>query len=249
MLTAQMDIEDVVREIMTDVRWLENYQTMQARIIAKELLRMGTVPATLVRQLRSPKTQNEWTILYTIRRGVAPLPVSMKYTTLQEEDGIYVYNPIISEDGIRIVILQPHFFRRYRERLGLGDKLKTPQLIRRYMKLNLNGSFMPSGHRNGEPVWSLCVEEGVVLGVYIGERVFLGRTFITYDMAHEGIQAETLSKGDESRRQLKMRPTSARDMIKYSREAERITHETEQENQKSETIEDKSLRGSRVPKV
>ena len=230
MLTAQMDIEDVMREIMSDVRWLENYQTMQANIIAKQLLRMGTVPATLVKQLRSPKTQNEWTILYTIRKGMVPVPLSMKYTTLQDEDGIYVYNPIISEDGLRLVILQPHFFRRYRERLGLGDKLKTPQLIRRYMKLNLSGSFMPSGKRKGEPVWSLCVEEGVVLGVYIGERVFLGRTFITYDMAHEGIQADTLRKGDESRLQLKMRPTSARDMIKFSREAERITHETEQKD-------------------
>lgn len=234
MLTAQMDIEEVMREIMTDVRWLENYQTMQARVVAKELLRMGTVPATLVKQLRSPKTQNEWTVLYTIRKGMAPVPLSMKYTTLQNEDGIYVYNPIISEDGLRIVILQPHFFRRYRERLGLGDKLKTSQLIRRYMKLNLSGSFMPSGKRNGEPVWSLCVEEGVVLGVYVGERVFLGRTFITYDMAHEGIQEDTLRKGNENRLQLKMRPTSARDMIKYSREAERITHETEQKDSEQE---------------
>ena len=231
MLTAQMDIEDVVREIMTDVRWLENYQAMHSKTLAKELRRMGTVPATLVKQLRSPKTQNEWTVLYTIPRGMVPLPVSMEYTTLQDEDGIYVYNPIISENGLRIVILQPHFFRRYRERLGLGDKLKTTQLIRRYMKLNLNGSFMPSGHRKGEPVWSLCVKEGVVLGVYVGERVFLGRTFITYDMAHEGIQADTFSEGDESRCQQKMRLTSARDIIKYSREAEQITYETERENQ------------------
>ena len=228
MLTAQMDVEDVMREIMTDVRWLENYQTMQAGIVAKELLRMGTVPATLVKQQRSPKTQNEWTILYTIRKGMPPVTLSMKYTTLQNEDGIYVYNPVISEDGLRLVILQPHFFRRYRERLGLDNKLNTNQLIRRYMKLNLNGSFMPSGKRKGEPVWSLCVEEGVVLGVYISERVFLGRTFITYDMAHEGVQANTLSEGNEKRRKLKMRQTSARDMIKYSREAERITHETEE---------------------
>ena len=36
-------------------------------------------------------------------------------------------------------------------------------------------------------------EEGVVLGGYVGERVFLGRTFITYDMAHEGTQADTPS--------------------------------------------------------
>ena len=230
MLTAQMDIEDVMREIMTDVRWLENYQTMQKKFIIKELLRMGTLPATQVKQLRSPKTQNEWTILYTIRKSMPPVPFSVIYTTLQNEDGIYVYNPVILEDGLSLIILQPHFFRRYRERLGLSDKLKTPQLIRRYMKLNLNGTFMPSGQRKGEPVWSLCVEEGVVLGVYVGERVFLGRTFITYDMAHEGAQAETLSEGNENRRNLKLRPTSARDMIKYSHEAERITRESEQKD-------------------
>ncbi len=230
MLTAQMDVKEVVREIMTDVRWLENFQTMHEKIIAKELRRIGTVPATVVKQVRSPKTQNEWTILYTIHKSMLPVPLSTKYTTLQNEDGIYVYNPVISEDGLRLVILQPHFFRRYRERLGLGDKLKTPQLIRRYMKLNLNGSFMPSGKRDGVPVWSLCVEEGVVLGVYVSERVFLGRTFITYDMAHEGIQAETLRKGDENRLQLEVKITSARDMIKYSRETERITRKTEQED-------------------
>ena len=55
-------------------------------------------------------------------------------------------------------------------------------------------------------------------------------TFITYDMAHEGIQADTLRKGDENRLQLEIRATSSRDMIKYSREAERITHKTEQED-------------------
>ncbi len=230
MLTAQMDVREVVREIMTDVRWLENIQTMHEKFIARELRQMGTVPATVVKQVRSPKTKNEWTILYTIHKDMPPVPLSTKYTTLQNEDGIYVYNPVISEDGLRLIILQPHFFRRYRERLGLGDKLKTPQLIRRYMKLNLNGSFMPSGKHNGEPVWSLCVEEGVVLGVYVSERVFLGRTFITYDMAHEGIQADTLRKGDENRLQLEIRATSSRDMIKYSREAERITHKTEQED-------------------
>ena len=69
-----------------------------------------------------------------------------------------------------------------------------------------------------------------MLGVYVSERVFLGRTFITYDMAHEGIQADTLRKGDENRLQLEIRATSSRDMIKYSREAERITHKTEQED-------------------
>lgn len=55
-------------------------------------------------------------------------------------------------------------------------------------------------------------------------------TFITRDMAHEGIQAKTLRKGDENRLQLEVKITSARDMIKYSRETERITRKTEQED-------------------
>lgn len=226
MLTSNMDIEDVVREIMTDVRWLESYSTIHERSFVRELLRMKTLPATLVKQVRSTKTQNEWTLMYSWRKDM-PIPFMIKYTTLQNEDGIYVYNPIISDDGLRLIILQPHFFRRYRERLGLGDKLKTTQLIRRYMKMNPNGSFQPSGNRKGEPVWSLCVKEGVVLGVYISEKVFLGRTFVTYDMAHEGKQTDIFNEGDKNRRGLKMRATSAREVIRSAHEAERITNETE----------------------
>lgn len=229
MLTAKMDIEDVVREVMTDVCWLESYQTIHKKSIAMELLRSKTLPATVVKQIRSPKTQNEWTLIYTWRED-PPIPYLRKYTTLQDEDGIYVYSPIMSDDGLRLIILQPHFFRRYRERLGLGDKLKTSQLIRRYMKLNPNGSFQPSGKRKGEDVWSLCEKEGVVLGVYIGERVFLGRTFVTYDMAHEGEQAAIFNEGDEKRSELRMHVTSAREMIRSAHEAERITHESEQED-------------------
>ena len=229
MLTAQMNVEEVVHELMADVGWLESYQTMQAKVIGKELVRMGTLPATVVKQARSPKTKNEWTLLWTIRKDRPLIPFAAYYTTLQDEDGIYVYKPIISEDGLRIIVLQPHVFRRYRERLDLGDKLKPGQLIRRFMKLNLSGSFMPSGKYKDEPSWSLCTEEGVVLGIYISERVFLGRTFIKYDMAHEGRQADTLREGDENRRNLKLKMTSPRDMIKFAQEAERITKKSEQE--------------------
>lgn len=95
------------------------------------------------------------------------------------------------------------------------------------MKKNLSGHFMQAGQHNDEPSWALCIEEGVVLGKFVGEQLFLGRTFITYDMAHEGRQANTFSEGDEKRRQLKMQVASSRDVIKHSYEAERITHETE----------------------
>lgn len=229
MLTAQMDVEDVVHEIMTDVRWMETYLTMQAKVVAKELLRQGTFPATVVKQVKSPKTQNEWTVLHSIGKRRPFLPIPIYYTTLQNEDGIYVYVPRMGEDNIVVVLLQPHVFRRYRERLALGDKLKTPQLIRRYMKQNLTGQFMPAGEHKGDPTYALCTEEGVVLGNFVGEQLYLGRTFITYDMAHEGEQADTFYEGDEKRQQLKTRGISSRDVIRRSYETERITQITEQE--------------------
>ena len=223
MLTAQMDVEDVVHEIMTDVRWLETYLTMQTKVVMKELRKLGTIPATVVKQAKSPKTQNEWTILHTIEKGKALVPATVYYTTLQDEDGVYIYAPRMTQDEIYVVVLQPHVFRRYRERLNLGDKLKTPQLIRHHMKKNLNGHFMPAGQHQDEPSWALCIEEGVVLGNFVGEQLFFGRTFITYDMAHEGLQADTFSEGDEKRRQLKTQVVSSRDVVKHSYEAESIT--------------------------
>ena len=71
---------------------------------------------------------------------------------------------------------------------------------RRYMKKNLNGHFMPAGQHNNEASWALCIEEGVVLGKFVGEQVFYGSTFLTYDMAYDGRQADTFSEGEEKRR-------------------------------------------------
>ena len=223
------DVVNIIRE-----RWLETYLTIQAKVVNKELLRLGTIPATVVKQVRSQKTQNEWTVLHLISKRTQRLPSIIYYTTLQNEDGIYVYNPIITEDSVYVVVLQPHVFRRYRERLALDEKMKTAQLIRRYMKQNTDGQFMPAGQHKDEPSNALCIKEGVVLGNFVGEQVYLGRTFITYDMAHEGSQADTFYEGDEKRSKLKMQAASARDVIRRSRETERITHETEQEQKEQE---------------
>ena len=59
---------------------------------------------------------------------------------------------------------------------------------------------MPAGQHNNEASWALCIEEGVVLGKFVGEQVFYGSTFLTYDMAHDGRQADTFSEGEEKRR-------------------------------------------------
>ena len=231
MLTAQMEVDEIMREMMQDIRWLHGWQEMNGKPLSAELvrqLRQGQRSCSTFRQLRSPYTKNEWTILLTIK---APkiLPLMMQWTTLQDGEGLYVYQPTLGDTTWRLIILSPHVFRRYRERLRLGDKLTTTQLVRRYMKMNTSGTFMPNGKHKGGPAWALCIEEGIVLGKYVSELCFFGSTFITHDILHDGRQSKMAWEGEEKRQALKPKPTGIRETIRMANEAERVTDECERE--------------------
>ena len=229
MLTAKMEVDEVMREVMQDVRWTEGWYEMNMRMLIKEILRSGHIPCTAVRQVTSPVTRNVWTLMLTIPSMQKPLPMCVRYTTLQDEDGVYVYQPIQSGDGMRLLVFMPHFFRRYRERMALGDKLKTHQLIRRYMKLNRDGTFKAVGRHKGYTSWAICTEEGVTLGGFCTELCFLCKTFITHDMLRDGRQAREVWNGEEERQNLKLKFRSVREYIRLANEAEHLTSEEEQQ--------------------
>lgn len=231
MLTAKMEIDEVMREVMQDVRWLHGWQEMNEKVLSKELLmqlKNGQRTCSVVRTLRSPHTRNEWTMMMSIR---APkiIPIIFQWTTLQDEDGVYVYQPVLGDDTWRLIILSPHVFRRYRERMHLGDNLTMAQLIRRYMKMNVNGTFMPNSKHNGEPAWALCMEEGLVLGRYVSELCFFGSTFITHDILHDGRQSRMAWEGEEKRQAQRPKVAGIKATIRMARDAERITNECERD--------------------
>lgn len=231
MITANMDIDEVVHDVMQDMRWLQGWQQQNMSIMARDLLKQidnGQRSCSVVKQLKSPYTKNDWSMLISIR---APkiIPLSMQWTTLQNDDGIYVYQAVPGDKTWIVIILTPHVFRRYRERLSLGDKLNTNQLIRRYMKNNYCGTFMPNGKHNDQPSWALCIEEGLILGKFVSDLCFFGSTFITHDLLYDGRQSKMAWEGEDRRQSLRPQYSSVRERMRMTRDTERITDNCEVE--------------------
>lgn len=242
MLTIKMSLYETVRELMDDARWIEGWITQNSKIFSKELLRQRheaerkkaragfLSAATAVKEVTAPRTQNVWTVMWIIPEGEA-YPKHAAYTTQQDENGIYVYQTVLSEEGgMELLIFMPHFFRRYRERAGI-ENLKPRQLIRQYVKRNLYGTFERNGYHKGYPSYLICTKEGVSLGYYLSQQIFLCNTFITYDMAYPGKQQKIIDHGKEKQEKQRYIYNSAglRDIIRYTRNIEQIAEQSEKE--------------------
>lgn len=102
-------------------------------------------------------------------------------------DGLTVYTTWLGDQKmISPMVLTPHMWKRYAERVGL-DK-KGIDLVKHYFMHNAHGkdshnqrAVGRSVRYNGEEHLACCVNEGVLLGQQYGD-MFVARTFITYDM-------------------------------------------------------------------
>lgn len=125
----------------------------------------------------------------TILTGVAVI----RHTS----DGMTVYTTWLRDQMlIAPMVLTPHMWKRYAERAKV-DKHGI-ELLKHYFTHNPHGKDSDnqrvvgrSVRWNGEEHMSCCVPEGVLLGQQYG-RMFIVRTFITYDMC-TGLQQREFS--------------------------------------------------------
>ena len=102
-------------------------------------------------------------------------------------DGMTVYTTwLTGQKLISPMVLTPHMWKRYAERVKVGEH--GIKLIKHYFSNNPNGKDSDnqkvvgrSVRWNGEDHLSCCVPEGVLLGQEF-DKYYLVRTFITYDM-------------------------------------------------------------------
>ena len=112
----------------------------------------------------------------------------------QGGDGITVYTTWLDDQQlISPMVLTPHFWKRYAERAHVEKH--GMELVKHYFKSNPHGADSRnqkivgrSVRWNGEDHLSCCVTDGVLLGQQYG-RLFVARTFITYDMC-SGLQQQ-----------------------------------------------------------
>lgn len=189
MLLVGMKPQELLAEVSDDLKKIAAWFPSQHAIAHRWMLKQK-LPAWFCTQYKSARN-NVWKIMWEIQSRKFPTGALVEYTTINGKHGRFVIKPQISAGGFFIILHIPHFFKRYRERMKLGDKLKPEQLIRRYLRNNTSG--INTGKKLNVEV---TTKEGIALGNVIYKRLVIINTFITYDMSY-GKQVERFNDGRE----------------------------------------------------
>ena len=189
MLLVGMKPQELLAEVSDDLKKIAAWFPSQHAIAHRWMLKQK-LPAWFCTQYKSARN-NVWKIMWEIQSRKFPTGALVEYTTINGKHGQFVIKPQISAGGFFIILYIPHFFKRYRERMKLGDKLKPEQLIRRYLRNNTSG--INTGKKLNIEV---TTKEGIALGNVIYKRLVIINTFITYDMSY-GKQVERFNDGRE----------------------------------------------------
>lgn len=202
MIVDSMTHEEVYQELERDRDTLTRWWQHQKDTLRRRLLKARQFPVNLWYEYTSPR-KNHYTLYTRIfdKRGKAMLTgiCAMRHT----QEGLTGYTTWIEgQKLISPMVLTPHMWKRYAERCGVEKS--GAELIRHYFTHNSYGQDTRnqqivgrSVRYNGEQHMCCCVNDGVLLGQEQG-RLFVARTFITYDMC-SGLQEQEF---EECRKQI-----------------------------------------------
>lgn len=175
MLLLSMNKEELTRQVAEDFLQVKRYTDLHTDAIRDRIFRKGE--KHICEKWKS-KNGNEWTWMFDMNNECTALITY--FTTINTQYGRYVFKPQVTPHGFVLMAYIPHFFKRYRERMKMGPKLTTQQLIRKYFRRNNNATQEYRGNGKIE----ITSADGVGLGNIISLRIRLLRTFITRDMAY-----------------------------------------------------------------
>lgn len=192
MLLMSMNKEELTAQIAEDFLQIKQYTDLRTQLIRDRVNRKGE--RHICDTWRS-KNNNEWTLMIDVDKGTDAMLTF--FTTINTKYGRFVFKPQVTNHGFILLAYIPHFFKRYRERMKMGTKLTTMQLIRKYFRRNGNATEDYRGKGRIE----ISSADGVCLGNIVSLRIRLLRTFITRDMAY-GDQEERFSTQEEFRKKV-----------------------------------------------
>ena len=190
MLIIGMTLEQMQKQISNDYLLLSRYlDTMNGKL--RYWADRSKVGDSTSINWKSPNG-NQWKTIFIKCKSEVSM---VSFTWIESSAGRYVFKAQMTLHGYVLLIYLPHFFRRYRERMNLGNKFTTMQIIKRYLKRNR------SAHTTYKDDGKLefTFEDGVGLGVALGLRARLIKTFITYDMAFKN-QAKRFDESEQYRK-------------------------------------------------
>lgn len=192
MLLMSMNKEELTAQIAEDFLQIKQYTDLRTQLIRDRVNRKGE--RHICDTWRS-KNNNEWTLMIDVDKGTDAMLTF--FTTINTKYGRFVFKPQVTNHGFILLAYIPHFFKRYRERMKMGTKLTTMQLIRKYFRRNGNATEDYRGKGRIE----ISSADGVCLGNIVSLRIRLLRTFITRDMAY-GDQEERFATQEAFRKEV-----------------------------------------------
>lgn len=192
MLIMSMNKEELTQQVAEDFLQVKHYTDLRTETLRDLVWRKGQ--RHICDNWKS-KNGNVWTWMLDIE-GEDQAMMTF-FTTINTDNGLFVFKPQVTPQGFILIVYLPHFFKRYRERMKLGPKLKTLQVIRKYFRRNGNATQEYRGKGRIE----ITSADGVGLGNFVSLRIRLLRTFITRDMAY-GDQEERFASQEEFRQKV-----------------------------------------------
>lgn len=195
MLVQGMTTDEFVAEVEADAHNVERYIGYKENKIRRAFLKTRKA-FTIVFDYTSPR-KNKWLIIIIKNRkkGFIPIPVVLEHT----ERGYGATLAWLPSDKEKtIVSFIPHFFARYKRRLGLKET--GMDLIKKFFLDNPHLIHVVKTDLEGNIDYDLfsTTENGVFLGNIVSDERFVYKTFVRKDML-QGFQVELYERSEKAR--------------------------------------------------
>lgn len=183
MIVPAMTCGEIYKELVEDGATTMKAMATKMRIQVHVMKRTNNFKWVETLHFKSPKN-NDWSVTIRLSREIQEINL---YVKTSDEHGISAYNFFMVNDLPFIVKYHPHFFKRYRERMGLKE-VKPDQVIKKFFRNNvvLNPAYSEKDD-NGVMMAVIQLPEGIGLGRFSEDAAITEmKTFIAHDMLNKG---------------------------------------------------------------
>lgn len=193
MITERHNINEIKREIINDMEFIQEIQGKLSKPFGKIVLKRTNFknPISVWKEVTSPSKNKYLICLSAEKRSDWKKPKFMKIAIWNTSNGIRTTSIKFSvRYGIELSICTAHFFHRYKERLGLRN-ISDIQLIEEFYNRNsayytdyLDDTILKYSEELKDAKGKIYVvfNDGIGFGNYLGNNDFQFNTFVSNDM-------------------------------------------------------------------
>ncbi len=133
MIVPTMTVQEIHKEILEDIKNIDNKLNEFTKDFRKTVLRKSQYPVTKSYEYITKESKNLLVVGFTaLKRSDFDNPINHFYGIYSRPEGKYAAAP--SVDINMCTIYPPHFFKRFRERIVKDDTISNDDLIRLYFR-------------------------------------------------------------------------------------------------------------------